>query len=195
MKIAPASKTDDFLEALLQVEALENFTKSGLQYQTPRQNLNDLSSAEYAVQAVKYVYPQCVIVQLGVKNTLEDQILSKMTVNVTGLTSDVLKVAGVVGLPEDDQIRAQDTKYLYIVMQRVNQEAFPSCKVKSKLSFTITEIDVDTEDEIGSYEEDYSLGEIQLNMSDYVKPEILPTGMYKDQWEQLGSNPNVAEHV
>ena len=118
-----------------------------------------------------------------------------MTVNITGLTSDVLKVAGVVALPEDDQIKPQETKYLYVVMQRLNQEVFPSCKVQSKLSFTITEIDVDTEDEIGSYEEDYALGEVQLTMSDYVKPEILPTGMYKDQWEQLGSNANVAEHV
>ena len=60
---------------------------------------------------------------------------------------------------------------------------------------TITEVDIDTEDEIGSYEEDYTIQQVQIIMSDYVKHEILPTGMFKEQWESLGSNAKVAEHV
>ena len=80
-----------------------------------------------------------------------------MTVKVTGFTSDNLKVAGIVALPEEEQIRPQEIKYLYMVLQRLEQEQFPSCKVQQKLTFTITEIDADTEDEIGSYEEDYQI--------------------------------------
>lgn len=83
-----------------------------------------------------------------------------MTLKVNGLQSESLKVAGVVGLPEEDSIRHGETKYMYVVLQRLSQESFPSCKMQQKLQFTITEIDVDTEDEIGSYEEDYPINEV-----------------------------------
>jgi hypothetical protein len=38
----------------------------------------------------------------------------------------------------------------------------------------ITEIDVDTEEDIGSYEEDYDVPDTVLGVRDFVKPEILP---------------------
>lgn len=41
---------------------------------------------------------------------------------------------------------------------------------------TITEIDVDTEDEVGSYEEDYDLSEVSVAIRDYIKAEVVPTG-------------------
>ena len=84
---------------------------------------------------------------------------------------------------------------MYVVLQRDPSTEHPTCKISQKLTFTITEIDVDTEDEIGSYEEDYSVQDVQLQMSDFMKPEILPTGQFKDYWESLGSNPKVAELV
>jgi hypothetical protein len=164
----------------MQVEALKKFTGLDLMFQTPRQNLNDGATAEYAVQVVKFIYQPCVIVQFGVRNTLDDQVLSKMTVKVSGFESENLKVAGVVGLPEGETIKAGETKYLYVVLQRLTQESFPACKMQQKLTMTITEIDVDTEDEIGSYEEDYAISEVQIVMADYVKHEILPSGMFKE---------------
>jgi len=36
----------------------------------------------------------------------------------------------------------------------------PSFKLQQGLSFTITEIDLDTEEDIGSYEEDYVIPDI-----------------------------------
>lgn len=54
---------------------------------------------------------------------------------------------------------------------------------------------MDTEDEIGSYEEDYSIQDVQLQTSDFMKAEILPNGQFKDYWESLGSNSKVAELV
>jgi coatomer protein complex subunit gamma len=110
------NKADEFQDALMEVNALKQFTETGLVYKTSRQNLNDVQTAEYAVQTVKYVYKPCVIVQYGVKNTLDDQVLSKMTVKVNGFQAEDLKVAGVVGLPDEECIKAGETKYLYIVL-------------------------------------------------------------------------------
>jgi hypothetical protein len=38
----------------------------------------------------------------------------------------------------------------------------------------ITEIDIDTEDEIGSYEEEYPVSEVALAIGDYMRAEIIP---------------------
>lgn len=53
-------------------------------------------------------------------------------------------------------------KFVYVVLARDAENEYPTCKISQKLTFTITEIDVDTEDEIGSYEEDYSVQDVQL---------------------------------
>jgi hypothetical protein len=45
-----------------QVDALKSFIDSGLVYTTAKANLNDASSAEYAISVVKYVYRSAVIV-------------------------------------------------------------------------------------------------------------------------------------
>lgn len=122
-------------------------------------------------------------------------MLSNLTIKITGLVADGLKVAGIVALPEGETIKFGEVRFVYVVMARDSEVEHPSCKISQKLTFTITEIDVDTEDEIGSYEEDYSVQDVQLQTSDFMKPEILPSGQFKDYWESLGSNTKVAEIV
>lgn len=54
--------------------------------------------------------------QYGVRNTLEDQVLTKMTLKITGCELDGLKVAGVVGLPDGEMIKNNDLKFVYVVL-------------------------------------------------------------------------------
>ena len=58
---------------------------------------------------------------------------------------------------------------------------------------TITEIDVDTEDEVGSYEEDYELSEVSVAISDYIKADLIPQGQFKDFWENIGRHERGCE--
>ena len=51
------------------------------------------------------------------------------------------------------------------------------------LNYTITEIDVETEDEVGSYEDEYELDAVEVAIRDYIKAEIIPTGQFKDYWD------------
>lgn len=185
---AAVNAADEYSEALKEVAALQKFTETGHVFTTTKVNVNDAASAEYAISVVKHVYSSCVIVQYGVRNTLDDQILSNMTIKITGLQAEGLKVAGVVGLPEGESIKSGVMKFIYVVLQRDSSVEYPGCKISQKLTFTITEIDVDTEEEVGSYEEDYSVSDVQLVLSDYMRAEILPSGQFKDYWEQIGSN-------
>lgn len=61
-----------------------------------------------------------------------------------------------------------------MVLQRDPSVEFPTCKLQQKLTFMITEIDIDTEDEIGSYEEEYPVSEVALAIGDYMRAEIIP---------------------
>ena len=70
--------------------------------------MND-QSAEYAVSTMKHFYDKYIIVQYGIRNTLEDQVLSNVTLKVNGfVTGFNLEVKGVIGLAEGDAIRCGD---------------------------------------------------------------------------------------
>ena len=67
------------MAALNNVEALNTMT-SGMhrQYTSMVRPIND-SSAEYVVSTAKHFYETIIIVQYGIKNTLDDQVLSNVT--------------------------------------------------------------------------------------------------------------------
>jgi hypothetical protein len=63
------------------------------------------------------------------------------------------------------------------------------------LTFTITEIDIDSKDELGAYEDDYALDDLSILVRDYIKPLALPLGTFKDNWDIVGSNINASEVI
>ena len=70
--------------------------------------VND-SSAEYVVSTMKHFYDKYIIVQYGIKNTLEDQVLSNVTLKVNGFVTDFnLQVRGVIPLAAGDSVRYGD---------------------------------------------------------------------------------------
>ena len=111
------------------------------------------------------------ILQFGVKNTLEDQVLSKVNLKIKSFESQGMKVEGLVGLADGEQIKNGDLKFLYVILKNSGEG---TCKISQKLSFTITEIDVDTEEEVGSYEEEYEVPDVNVAVRDYVRAEICP---------------------
>lgn len=47
-------------------------------------------------------------------------------------------------------------------------------KVEQRMTFVITEIDVDSQEEVGSYEEEYDIPEVAIAIRDYIKPDLVP---------------------
>ena len=80
--------------------------------------VND-STAEYVVSTVKHFYDQIIIVQYGIKNTLDDQVLSTVTLKIENFaTESGLVVKGIIPLAEGDSIRVADQKFVYLVLDR-----------------------------------------------------------------------------
>jgi len=83
---------------------------------------------------------------------------------------------------------------VYAVLTKQDCEhPFPQAKVTQKLALKITEIDVDSKDELGSYEEDYALEPMHILVKDYLTAASLASGQFKGMWETIGADPKVSE--
>lgn len=92
----------------------------------------------------------------------------------------------------------EPVKFVYVCFDTracQGEEALPSFKINLSLNFTITEIDVETEDEVGSYEEDYTLPETVVKNSDYIKGQYIPAGAWMQKWNEFGANEETCAHV
>lgn len=109
-------------------------------------------------------------------NTLEDHILSDVKLKVQTIESIYnLKLHHLVHLKDSDSIKFNEKKYLYAILTKQDCEhPFPQAKITQKLQLTITEIDVDSKDELGSYEEDYDLEAMHILVKDYLAPAVQP---------------------
>jgi hypothetical protein len=97
-------------------------------------------------------------------------------------------------LADGDSIKYADQKFVYLIINRTGANSdYPLAKIQQSLSLTITEIDVDTEEEIGSYEEDYALDTVSLAVRDYVKADVIPTGQFKTFWDKIGAHQSGSE--
>ena len=150
--------------------------------------VND-QAAEYVVQSVKHFFDKVVVVQYCVTNTLEDQVLSEVRLLITGVDSAYhLKLLKVCNLAADARIKYGQTSYAYAVFTKEEcAHPFPLAKISQKLQVKITEIDVDSQEEIGSYEEDYNLEESSIAVRDYMKAGQ-GIGLFKDAWETIGAS-------
>lgn len=97
-------------------------------------------------------------------------------------------------MASEDSIKYNEKKYVYAVLTKEECEhPFPQGKVSQKLTFKITEIDVDSKDELGSYEEEYALEPMHILVKDYLTAAPLAAGQYKGLWETIGADPKLAE--
>ena len=113
-----------------------------------------------------------------------------MQVKVTNFESaSGLKYKGAIPLHEDDQIKFNEKRYAYLILSTdASSTPYPSVKIAQKLTFKITEIDVESQDELGEYDEEYTqLQDLTVSTKDYLKAMVIPTGSYMNQWENLGA--------
>lgn len=66
--------------------------------------------------------------------------------------------------------------------------------------FKITEIDVDSQDELGSYDEEFTaIQDIKIATKDYLHSLVIPKDKFGEMWEQIGAqgqrDGNLADKV
>jgi len=114
-----ATEADRFFEAMKQEESLQEVLDGATHiFSSQISNLND-SNAEYVVSTVKHFFDNYIVVQYGIKNTIEDQILSNVQLNINGVETEYqVTVQGVIPLAVGESIKYEQTKYVYAILNR-----------------------------------------------------------------------------
>lgn len=156
-------------------ERLMDFTSEQPLFTTQIQQVND-QNAEYPVSVMKHFYKDHIIFQYLLGNTIEDQRLSDVKFEALKVESETSQLLGSFGTAEGVNIDYSGQAYMYIVISRSEQDPYLSCKINHSLNLKITEIDTETQETFGDYEEDYSLETVNLRIGDYISQQFLPSG-------------------
>lgn len=143
-------------------------------------------SDEYFIQVTKHFHERKIIFQFNVQNNIEEHKLSNIKVHLESPKSgyQVLK-----------QITSDDAKYPIIMVSSTDpSRTFVTDEFKFKLSFTVTEVGPDGEEE-GEYDDEYDLDKVRITVADYIGKQDLPNGQFMSAWEMIKHNEQCTERM
>jgi len=139
------------------------------------------SSAEYHVVLTKHAYANNLVLQFDVTNTLEDQRLNDVYVELDQSNKEMFEV---VDVKKSEAVSFNETKSCYIVLAPT-EEKYAMGTMGAELRFNIAEIDVATQDVLGEYDDDYKLEDVTISAADYIKKQRIPDGEFRMNWGSL----------
>jgi len=147
------------------------------------------SETEYVVQCTKHIFPNHVVLQFSVQNTIEEQRLDNVTVLIDDSDSEVFSASGEIAT---DGISYGDTKNCFTVLERSGEAPLNSSTFACELRFTVTEVDPATgEEEGGTFDEEYPLEDLEIATSDFMAKVTVPD--FRQAWENMGNGNEVLE--
>lgn len=156
---------------------------------TPR----DLTEAEteYTAKVVVHLYTEQVILEFICVNTLKDQLLENVFIQVD--TGGASGLGGMTIVPSA-RLAYGEPERNYVCLERTNDGEYPLGELACTMKFSVKDVDPATgeADEEG-YEDEYGLDELTLNMSNLMaRPGEMPSS-FKAAWESLGPDNEVAD--
>ncbi|KAK6017367.1 coatomer gamma subunit appendage domain protein, partial [Ostertagia ostertagi] len=181
----PAVKKEPYAEQLAQIP---EFASLGpLFHSSPRVALTD-DVTEYTVHAIKHIFTNHVVVQLDCKNTLNDQLLENVTVELEDgegewTTEHVIPI---------DNLPYNETKSTYVLME-FPESGSVTGNFAATLKFNVKDVDPTTgeAESDDTYEDSYVLEELEIAVGDLVAPVVKQNFMAS--WEALEGATTVDE--
>jgi coatomer protein complex subunit gamma len=155
---------------------------------TPEVALTE-TEMEYVVTCVKHVFETHVVLQFSVLNTLDEQRLKDVIVNVTVGEPDFYVVDMVVPAPV---AKYGEQASCYVALKRLG-DAAPT-GLSCQLAFKVVTVDpttgeADADDE--GYDEEYPLEDMELLTHDFMAKRNV--GDFRRNWEQMDTEGEVEE--
>jgi len=178
---APASQEELF--------AIPAFASYGALFKSSESIELTERETEYLVRCVKHVFESHVVLQFNLTNTLNDQVLTDVTVNLAS-DDDAYWVpkhtVPVARLPYDV------TKSVYVGLERnpkASEDASMEQAFSAELAFKVKDVDPDADADVDDpsvvgYPETYAINDLDLAVADFVRP--VDMGDFKSSWEQVG---------
>jgi coatomer protein complex subunit gamma len=148
------------------------------------------SETEYVVQCIKHIFPNHVVLQFTVQNTIEEQRLDNVTVVVEPSDGESFEATGEI--PVDD-ITYGTTKNCFAILERVADTPLTPMTFSCALTFNVTDVDPATGEPEGnaSYPDDYALEDLEIATADFMAKVSVPD--FRKAWEAIGNENEVLE--
>lgn len=164
------------------------------------------SEQEYVVTAIKHIFKSHLVVQFNIKNTLPETVLENVTVLCQpSVSAGEAEEGSTPRLEEDFIIPAPVLKgtdeapgVIYVTFKRSETTepedstisavdlGYTLATINNTLKYTSKEIDPTTgEPEESGYEDEYSVEDLELHISDYLIPSFVSS--FQNLWEQVGA--------
>merc|ERR1719336_3805604 len=175
-----ATRHDMFVEKLAAIPQLQQLNLGPLFKSSQPAELTE-SETEYTVACIKHVYPGHVVLQFDCTNTLADQLLEQVRVE--------LEVGE--GWEMVTQIPASSMQYnlastIYTVLSVPEDLTECVASMAATLKFTVKDCDPATgePDSDEGYDDEYQLEDLDITVADYVQRVM--KGNFGAAWEELG---------
>jgi len=182
-----ATRHDVFVERLAAVPAIAKLELGPLFRSTQPAELTE-TETEYVVQVIKHIYAGHVILQLDCTNTLNDQLLEDVCVELE--LPDGWELVAEVSCP---RLEYNVGGTIYVVLASPEEVSECVTTISATLKFTVKDCDPTTgePDSDEGYSDDYQLEDIDLAVSDYVQR--LMKGNFAGAWEELGEENELSD--
>jgi len=148
------------------------------------------SEAEYCVSCVKHAFPQHLLFQFTIRNTMEELQLEQVAVEMD------LSDAG--GTEVETVVKAEECKFetpavCWVAVKRPAANSLEGMFVRMcKLTFTQKEVDPQTGEVFpDGEEEEYPLDELEVTLADLVRP--LPLPDFRAAWDAMVADNDVTQ--
>ncbi|KJH43381.1 coatomer gamma subunit appendage domain protein [Dictyocaulus viviparus] len=178
-------KKEPYIEQLSQIS---NFAHLGPLFHssTPIALTDDVT--EYTVSAIKHIFMNHVVIQFDCKNTLNDQLLENVMVQLEDVDGDwmVMDVLPIESLPYNE------TRSTYVLLE-FPESGSVTGTFTATLKFNVKDVDPTTgeAESEDTYEDSYVLEELELCVGDLVVPAAKQNFM--SSWEALSEKTTVDE--
>ncbi|XP_060563646.1 coatomer subunit gamma-2-like [Ruditapes philippinarum] len=138
------------------------------------------SETEYVVRCVKHTYSRYIVFQFDCTNTLNDQVLEKVTVSMEPVDGfEVIKYIPCASLPYDTPGTA------YTLVRLPEDPTMVTGTFSCTLKFTVKDCDPNTgEADDEGYDDEYVLEDVEVAVADHVQKVMKPN--FGASWEEVG---------
>ncbi|BES96180.1 Coatomer subunit alpha-2 [Nesidiocoris tenuis] len=138
------------------------------------------SETEYFVTCTKLAFPNHLVLQFECKNTLSDQLLENVRVQVEA--SEGYRVVKEISIP---RLPYNETHNAYVILQFPDQLALTVTNFGATLRFIVKDCDPTTgiPDADDGYDDDYMLEDVEISISDQIEKISMDKEAFDRAWE------------
>lgn len=174
-----------------EVMKVEQFASLGRPFRScPPKELTE-AETEYTASVTVHLYTKHVVLEFLCLNTLKDQQLDNVVVEVDTSSAAGLGDMTLVPIPE---LKYGEPGRTYVGIERTADGEYPLGTLPCTLKFVAREVDLSTgEPDEGAFEDDYPLDDLTIATANLMAPPAELPSSFKAAWEALGADNEVAD--